>query len=74
MIAIRERTLKLKVKGVEKIMENERMKKFIQVVAYETDECLAFEHDIIEAKDIEDAYQVFVDKPKGFRNWYVIPI
>lgn len=48
--------------------------KFIQVVAYECDGILAFKHEAIEANSIDEAYDVFVDKPEGFRNWYIIPI
>jgi len=48
--------------------------KFIQVVAYEYDEMLAFKHEEIEADSIEEAYEVDVDKPNGFRNWYIIPL
>ena len=48
--------------------------KFIRVVAYECDGMLAFKHEEIEADSIEDAYEVFVDKPVGFRNWFILPL
>ena len=46
----------------------------MQVVAYECDGMLAFKHEEIEADSIKDAYNVFVDKPEGFRNWYIISL
>lgn len=61
------------------------MKKFIYVVAFECDGLLAFEHTVIEAESIKDAYDQY-DPERGltdqykevkdykFRNWYVIPL
>jgi hypothetical protein len=54
------------------------MKKFIQVVAYEAGDLLAFTHKGIEADSLEDAYDIEPDvtneQRDKFRNWYVIDL
>lgn len=54
------------------------MKKFIQVIAYEAGDLLAFDHREIEAESLEDAYDIELNVPTEykatFRNWYVIQL
>ena len=56
----------------------EKLKKFIQVVAYEAGDLLAFTHKEIYAESLEDAYDIEPDvtneQRNNFRNWYVIPL
>jgi hypothetical protein len=54
------------------------MQKFIQVIAYEAGDLLAFDHKEIEAESLESAYDIEPDVPiehrATFRNWYIISL
>ena len=53
-------------------------KKFIQVVAYEDGDLLAFTHKGILAESLDDAYDIEPDitneQRDHFLNWYVIDL